>query len=54
LTLKGGTNAMLAPQIDYIQHVFLPFATRHFGLKVDVDERKRGYHPKYVFTQRRS
>ncbi|KAJ7929341.1 RNA 3'-terminal phosphate cyclase domain-containing protein [Mycena leptocephala] len=46
LTLKGGTNATLAPQIDYIQHVFLPFATRHFGLKVDVDVRKRGYFPK--------
>ncbi|KAJ6547184.1 RNA 3'-terminal phosphate cyclase domain-containing protein [Mycena capillaripes] len=46
LTLKGGTNATSAPQIDYIQHVFLPFATRHFGLKVDVDVRRRGYFPK--------
>ncbi|KAF7359433.1 RNA 3'-terminal phosphate cyclase [Mycena sanguinolenta] len=46
LTLKGGTNATLAPQVDYIQHVFLPFATRHFGLKVDVDVRRRGYFPK--------
>ncbi|KAF7338594.1 RNA 3'-terminal phosphate cyclase [Mycena venus] len=46
LTLKGGTNATMAPQIDYIQHVFLPFATRHFGLKVDVDVRRRGYFPR--------
>ncbi|KAJ7756782.1 RNA 3'-terminal phosphate cyclase domain-containing protein [Mycena maculata] len=46
LTLKGGTNATSAPQIDYIQRVFLPFATRHFGLKVDVDVRRRGYFPR--------
>jgi RNA 3'-terminal phosphate cyclase (ATP) len=46
LTLKGGTNATMAPQIDYIQRVFLPFASRHFGLKVDVDVRRRGYHPR--------
>ncbi|KAJ7702429.1 RNA 3'-terminal phosphate cyclase domain-containing protein [Mycena rosella] len=46
LTLKGGTNATSAPQIDYIQHVFLPFAARHFGLNVAVDVRKRGYFPK--------
>ncbi|KAJ7168077.1 RTC domain-containing 1 [Mycena crocata] len=46
LTLKGGTNATGAPQIDYIQRVFLPFAARHFGLKATVDVRKRGYFPK--------
>ncbi|KAJ7093116.1 RNA 3'-terminal phosphate cyclase domain-containing protein [Mycena epipterygia] len=47
LTLKGGTNATMAPQIDYIQHVFLPFAARHFGIEaVDVDVRRRGYFPK--------
>ncbi|KAJ7349339.1 RNA 3'-terminal phosphate cyclase domain-containing protein [Mycena albidolilacea] len=46
LTLKGGTNATNAPQIDYIQHIFLPFARRHFGLNVDVDVRRRGYFPK--------
>jgi RNA 3'-terminal phosphate cyclase (ATP) len=46
LTLKGGTNATNAPQIDYIQHVFLPFARRHFGLNVDLDVRRRGYFPK--------
>ncbi|KAJ7208156.1 RNA 3'-terminal phosphate cyclase domain-containing protein [Mycena haematopus] len=46
LTLKGGTNATMAPQIDYIQHIFLPFAARHFGLKADVDVRRRGYFPK--------
>ncbi|RDB21493.1 RNA 3'-terminal phosphate cyclase [Hypsizygus marmoreus] len=30
LILKGGTNATQAPQIDYTQHVFLPFFHRHF------------------------
>ncbi|KAJ6606612.1 RNA 3'-terminal phosphate cyclase domain-containing protein [Mycena vulgaris] len=42
----GGTNATSAPQIDYISHVFLPFAARHFGLKADVEVRRRGYFPK--------
>ncbi|KAK7023839.1 RNA 3'-terminal phosphate cyclase [Favolaschia claudopus] len=46
LTLKGGTNATMAPQVDYIQKIFLPFARRHFGLKVDVEVRRRGYFPK--------
>ncbi|KAJ6513780.1 RNA 3'-terminal phosphate cyclase domain-containing protein [Mycena vitilis] len=46
LKLKGGTNATSAPQVDYIQHVFLPFVSRHFGVRVDVDLRKRGYFPK--------
>ncbi|KAF7322639.1 RNA terminal phosphate cyclase domain 1 [Mycena chlorophos] len=46
LKLKGGTNADHAPQIDYIQHVFLPFAKRHFGLSVELDIRRRGYFPK--------
>ncbi|KAJ7184153.1 RNA 3'-terminal phosphate cyclase domain-containing protein [Mycena filopes] len=45
LTLKGGTNATMAPQIDYIQHIFLPFARRHFGLKAEVEVRTRGYFP---------
>ncbi|KAJ7632301.1 RNA 3'-terminal phosphate cyclase domain-containing protein [Roridomyces roridus] len=46
LRLLGGTNCTMAPQIDYIQRVFLPFATRHFDLKVDLELRKRGYFPK--------
>lgn len=49
LTLLGGTNATLAPQIDYSQRVFLPFLRRHFGLppgSVEIEIRKRGYYPK--------
>ncbi|KAG6820793.1 hypothetical protein H0H93_011558 [Arthromyces matolae] len=49
LTLLGGTNATLAPQIDYSELVFLPFLRRHFGLPLEavkLDIRKRGYFPK--------
>ncbi len=47
LTLFGGTNATLAPQIDYTKNVFLPFARRHFGIgKFSLDIKKRGYFPK--------
>ncbi|KAJ7582488.1 RNA 3'-terminal phosphate cyclase domain-containing protein [Mycena floridula] len=46
LVLKGGTNAGQAPQADYIQHVFLPFARKHFGLNVELEINKRGYYPK--------
>ncbi|KAG6811870.1 hypothetical protein H0H92_005446 [Tricholoma furcatifolium] len=49
LTLLGGTNATQAPQIDYVQHVFLPFMQRHFGMafgSVELEIRRRGYMPK--------
>lgn len=48
LTLLGGTNATMAPQVDYTQHVFFPFLRRHFGLdnNVDIHINKRGYFPK--------
>ncbi|KZV94073.1 RNA 3'-terminal phosphate cyclase [Exidia glandulosa HHB12029] len=46
LTLRGGTNAANAPQIDYTQHIFLPFLKRHFGLDVDLNIARRGYFPK--------
>ncbi|TFK25025.1 RTC domain-containing 1 [Coprinopsis marcescibilis] len=47
LTLHGGTNATQAPQIDYIQHVFLPFVERHIGIPdIGVEIIRRGYFPK--------
>ncbi|KAG0705329.1 RNA 3'-terminal phosphate cyclase domain-containing protein [Suillus ampliporus] len=46
LTLRGGTNASQAPQIDYTQHVFLPFMKRHFGVDVTLKILRRGYFPK--------
>ena len=47
LTLLGGTNATMAPQIDYTKHVFFPFVRKHFGLEnCSLDIKKRGYFPK--------
>ncbi|KAI3613551.1 rna terminal phosphate cyclase domain 1 [Moniliophthora roreri] len=46
LTLKGGTNATQAPQVDYTQHVFLPFLRKHFGISVEMEVKRRGYYPK--------
>lgn len=47
LTLRGGTNATLAPQVDYTKYIFLPFMHRHFGVdNVSLDIAQRGYFPK--------
>ena len=61
LTLKGGTNAEQAPQVDYTQNVFIPFLQKHFlpsedaadadhgcetSARVEMKLEKRGYYPK--------
>ena len=47
LTLHGGTNASLAPQIDYTKYIFLPFIHKHFRVdNVSLHIAKRGYFPK--------
>ncbi|KAG7086664.1 hypothetical protein E1B28_002604 [Marasmius oreades] len=47
LTLKGGTNAIQAPQVDYTRHVFLPMIRRAFGVSdVTLHIKRRGYYPK--------
>ncbi|KAG5637856.1 hypothetical protein H0H81_002895 [Sphagnurus paluster] len=48
LTLLGGTNASQAPQIDYTQHVFLPFLRQQFGLagELELEIVRRGYFPR--------
>jgi RNA 3'-terminal phosphate cyclase (ATP) len=49
LDLRGGTNATLAPQYDYWEHVFLPSLTSGFGLdigRVSAFVKRRGYFPK--------
>ncbi|GJJ12469.1 hypothetical protein Clacol_006711 [Clathrus columnatus] len=46
LTLKGGTNAAAAPQIDYTEHVFLPFLHSQFGIDIHLEVQRRGYWPK--------
>lgn len=45
LRLRGGTNAEMAPQIDYTLSVFLPIAKK-FGASCDIRVLKRGYYPK--------
>ena len=48
LSLRGGTNAIQAPQIEYTQHVFLPFLSSRFNLasNISLEIRKHGYYPK--------
>ncbi|XP_038069258.1 RNA 3'-terminal phosphate cyclase-like [Patiria miniata] len=45
VTLKGGTNAEMAPQIDYTTLVFQPMIER-FGVQFECDVKRRGYYPK--------
>ncbi|KAG9318340.1 RNA 3'-terminal phosphate cyclase/enolpyruvate transferase [Chiua virens] len=46
LTLLGGTNAILAPQIDYTQSILLPFLSRHLHIAPTLVVHRRGYYPK--------
>ncbi|KAJ3069973.1 hypothetical protein HDU98_006966 [Podochytrium sp. JEL0797] len=46
VVLKGGTNATLAPQIDFLVHIFKPFAATHFGILFDMNLVRRGFYPK--------
>ncbi|KAG7265196.1 hypothetical protein CRUP_030310, partial [Coryphaenoides rupestris] len=45
LCLKGGTNAEMAPQIDYTVKIFKPIVEK-FGVNFDCDIKMRGYYPK--------
>lgn len=45
LHLQGGTNAEMAPQIDYTTEVFRPIMEK-FGATFDFDLIRRGYFPK--------
>lgn len=45
LRLRGGTNAEMAPQIDYMTEVFRPILEK-FGATFDFDLIRRGYFPK--------
>lgn len=47
LRLKGGTNAEMAPQIDYTVMVFKPIVEK-FGFTFNCDIKMRGYYPKGV------
>lgn len=45
LSLQGGTNAEMAPQIDYTTEVFRPIMEK-FGATFDFELFRRGYFPK--------
>jgi len=45
LILKGGTNADMAPQIDYFTMVMAPIVEK-FGVKFTMDVVRQGYYPK--------
>ncbi|XP_050315583.1 RNA 3'-terminal phosphate cyclase [Anthonomus grandis grandis] len=45
LKLRGGTNAEMAPQVDYMTEVFRPVLEK-FGATFDFDLVRRGYFPK--------
>ncbi len=45
LTLKGGTDVLWSPSIDYTQHV-LKEAYSRMGIKFSLELHKRGYYPK--------
>ncbi|XP_051930346.1 RNA 3'-terminal phosphate cyclase isoform X1 [Hippocampus zosterae] len=45
LRLRGGTNADMAPQIDYTLQVFKPVVEK-FGVHFDCDIQRRGFYPK--------
>ncbi|XP_077441142.1 RNA 3'-terminal phosphate cyclase [Vanacampus margaritifer] len=45
LSLRGGTNAEMAPQIDYILKVFKPVVEK-FGVHFDCNIKMRGFYPK--------
>ncbi|OQR70235.1 RNA 3'-terminal phosphate cyclase-like, partial [Tropilaelaps mercedesae] len=44
LTLKGGTNCDMAPQIDYVEMVLRPWL-KNFGINFTLDVKRRGYYP---------
>lgn len=45
LTLSGGTNTEMAPQVDYMTEVFRPNLEK-FGATFDFELTRRGYFPK--------
>ncbi|XP_037938654.1 RNA 3'-terminal phosphate cyclase-like [Teleopsis dalmanni] len=45
LTIKGGTNVAMAPQVDFITEILRP-NMEYFGISYDFDLIKRGYYPR--------
>jgi len=45
VTYKGGTDAIMAPQLDYFSRVFKPFVSK-FGIDFEIELVKRGFYPR--------
>lgn len=45
LVLGGGTDVAMAPPLDYLRHVFLPWLTA-LGAEVRIESARHGYYPK--------
>lgn len=46
VVLKGGTNATLAPQIDYAMKILAPTLRKHMGVDVTLSVARRGFFPR--------
>lgn len=44
IILKGGTNAIMAPQVDYFMYIFKPIIKK-FGIECNLELKKRGFYP---------
>uniref|UniRef100_A0A6B2L7X8 RNA 3'-terminal phosphate cyclase n=1 Tax=Arcella intermedia TaxID=1963864 RepID=A0A6B2L7X8_9EUKA len=45
VTYKGGTDAIMAPQLDYFSRVFKPFVSK-FGIDFEIELVRRGFYPR--------
>lgn len=46
VVLRGGTNATMAPQIDYAIHIFCPMLRKHFKVDFNLVLKRRGFFPR--------
>lgn len=46
LTLRGGTDAAMAPPVDYLRLVLLPLLRSALGVRAEVELVRRGFYPK--------
>ena len=50
LDLKGGTDADMAPPVNYTQQVLVPMLKQLLGVDIDVELKRRGFFPKVQLT----
>eukprot|EP00891_Asterochloris_glomerata_P008130 jgi/Astpho2/8130/Aster-x1483 len=51
LSLKGGTDAAMAPPVSYTQQVLVPMLKRLLGVDIHVELKRRGFFPKPAVRQ---